>query len=143
MLHIHIHYIYIPLYITYISNKNLLYSKKELYSISCINLSWKKKYIYRLHQWLSSKESACNAGDTGNAGLIPGLGRSPWGRHGNLLQYSCLENSMDRGDWRVTVHGVAESWLWLKWLSMHTHKNTHMYKTELLGYNYRKSTILQ
>ena len=42
-------------------------------------------------------------------GLIPGLGRSPGGEHGNLLQYSCLENPMDRGAWLVTVHGVAKS----------------------------------
>ena len=53
-----------------------------------------------------SKESACHAGDLG---LIPGLGRSPGGGHGNPLQYSCLENSMDRGAWRATVHGVAKS----------------------------------
>ena len=43
-------------------------------------------------------------------GLIPGLGRSPGGEHGNLLQYSCLENSMDRGAWQATVCGVAKSW---------------------------------
>ena len=48
------------------------------------------------------KESACNSGDLG---LIPGLGRSPGGGHGNPLQYSCLENSMDKGAWRATVHG--------------------------------------
>jgi len=53
-----------------------------------------------------SKESACNAGDLG---LIPGLGRSPGGGHGNPLQYSCLENPMDRGAWWTTVHGVAKS----------------------------------
>ena len=47
---------------------------------------------------------ACNAGDLG---LIPGLGRSPGGGHGNPLQYFCLENPMDRGAWRATVHGVA------------------------------------
>ena len=40
-------------------------------------------------------------------GLIPGLGRSPEGGNGNLLQYSCLENAMDRGAWRATVHGVG------------------------------------
>ena len=45
-----------------------------------------------------------NAGDTGS---IPGLGRSPGGGHGHPLQYSCLENPMDRGAWRATVHGVA------------------------------------
>ena len=53
------------------------------------------------------KESACNVGDLGS---IPGSGRSLGGGHGNLLQYSCLENSMDRGDWRATVHGVTKSW---------------------------------
>ena len=57
-------------------------------------------------QWLSSKESAFNAGDTGS---IPGLGRSPGEGNGNPLQYSCLENSMDRGAWRATVHGVTKS----------------------------------
>ena len=50
------------------------------------------------------KESACNAGDPGS---IPGLGRSPGEGNGNPLQYSCLENPMDRGAWRTTVHGVA------------------------------------
>ena len=48
--------------------------------------------------WLSSKESACNAGDTG---LIPGSGRSPGEENGNSCQYSCLANSMDRGSWQA------------------------------------------
>ena len=52
------------------------------------------------------KESACNAGDPG---LIPGSGRSPRERNGNPLQYSCLENFMDREAWQVTIHGVAKS----------------------------------
>ena len=52
-----------------------------------------------------SKESACTVGDQGS---IPGLGRSPGDRNGNPLQYSCLENPMDRGDWRATVHRVKE-----------------------------------
>ena len=52
------------------------------------------------------KASACNAGDPG---WIPGLGRSPGEGNGNPLQYSCLENPMDRGAWRATVHGVAKS----------------------------------
>ena len=51
------------------------------------------------------KESTCNVGDLG---LIPGLGRSPEGGHGKPLQYSCLENSMDRGAWWATVQGVTE-----------------------------------
>ena len=59
-----------------------------------------------LPRWLSDKEPPANAGD---AGSIPGSGRSPGGGHGNLLQYSCLEKPMDRGAWQATVHGVAES----------------------------------
>ena len=53
-----------------------------------------------------SKESSCNAGDLG---LIPGLGRSLGDGNGYPFQYSCLENSMDRGAWWATVHGVAKS----------------------------------
>ena len=53
------------------------------------------------------KESACNAGDPGS---IPGSGRSLGERNGNPLQYSCLENSMDRGAWQATVPGVTKSW---------------------------------
>ena len=55
------------------------------------------------------KESACNAGDTGDVCSISGSGRSPGEGHGNPLQYSCLENPMDRGGWWATVHSVAES----------------------------------
>ena len=47
-------------------------------------------------------------------------GRSPGGGHDNPLQYSCLENPMDRGAWWATVHGVTKSQTWLKWLSTHT-----------------------
>ena len=55
------------------------------------------------------KNPSANAGDIRDMGSIPGLGRSPGGRHGNLLQCSCLENPMDRGAWQASVHGVAES----------------------------------
>ena len=48
-------------------------------------------------------------GDTGDKGSVPGSGRSPGEGNGNLLQYSCLGNPMDRGAWRATVHGVAKS----------------------------------
>ena len=51
----------------------------------------------------TDKESVCNAGDAGDAGSNPGLRRSPGGGNGNLLQYSCLKNSMDRGAWQATV----------------------------------------
>ena len=53
------------------------------------------------------KRFACNAGDPG---LVPGSGRSPGEENGNPLQYSCLENSIDREDRRATFHGVAKSW---------------------------------
>ena len=67
--------------------------------------------VFGLPQWPDGKESAFNAGDVGS---IPGLGRSPGGGHGNPLQYSCLENPMDRGAWGATVQGVAESRIRLK-----------------------------
>ena len=63
---------------------------------------WKKKGLPR---WLSGKESACNAGDPGS---IPGWRRSPGVGNGNPLQYSCLENPVDRGAWQGTVHRVAK-----------------------------------
>ena len=55
------------------------------------------------------KNPPANAGDTRDAGSIHGSGRSPGGGHGNALQYSCLENPMDRGAWRAMVHSVAQS----------------------------------
>ena len=59
---------------------------------------------------LGVKNLPTNAGDIRDPGLIPGLGRSPGGGHGNPLQYSCLENPMDSGAWQATVHGVSKSW---------------------------------
>ena len=64
--------------------------------------------ICGLPLWLSGKESACSEGDSGDAGLIPVLGRSHGGGHGNPLQFFCLEDPMDRGAWWATVHGVAK-----------------------------------
>ena len=65
------------------------------------------------------KNPPANAGDEGDVGSIPGLGRSPGGGHGNPLWYSCLEYPMDRGDWWSTVHRVEQSRTQLKRLSMH------------------------
>ena len=65
------------------------------------------------------KESACNAADSG---LIPGLGRSLGKGNGNSLQYSCLENFMDRGSWQGTVHGIPKSGTYL---SFHFHNSKH------------------
>ena len=56
------------------------------------------------------KNLSANARDAGHRRLIPGSGRSPGGGNGNPLQYSCLENPMDRGAWWATVHGVVENW---------------------------------
>ena len=58
-----------------------------------------------LYQWLSGKESACNAGDMGS---IPGLWRFPGEGNGKPLQYSCLENPMERGAWWAIVHGITK-----------------------------------
>ena len=66
-------------------------------------------FIRALVLALVVKNPPAGAGDM-TPGLIPGSGRSPGGGYGNPLQYSCLENSMDRGAWWAVVHGVAKSW---------------------------------
>ena len=74
-----------------------------------------------LPRWLSGKESACNLGVTRDVGLILGLGRSPRKGNGKPLQYSCLENPMDRGaEWAI-VHGVTQSQTCLKRPSLHSY----------------------
>ena len=60
-------------------------------------------------QWLNGKESTYNVGAAGDVGSIPGFGILPGGEHGNPLQYSCLENPMDRGAWWASVHRVPRS----------------------------------
>ena len=70
--------------------------------------------------WASQvKNLSTKAGAVGDTGSIPGTGRSP--RGGNPLQYSCLENSMDRGPWQATVHGVAKSGAQLSGYHFHFH----------------------
>jgi len=77
--------------------------------------------VYKASQMLLMvKNLPANAGDIRDVGSIPGLGRSPGGGHGNPLQYSCLENPMDRGAWQATVLGVTKSQTWLKQLCTHT-----------------------
>ena len=68
------------------------------------------------------KKLPANAGDVRNAGSIAGSGISPGGGHGNPLQYSCLENHMDRGAWQTTIHRVAQSQTRLKRLSTRTRR---------------------
>ena len=83
----------------------------DLMHFEYVSFSWKHRGLnrglvsfLRLPRWLSGKESACSAGDEG---LIPGLGRCPGEGNDNLLHYSCLENSTERGAWWATVHGVT------------------------------------
>ena len=77
------------------------------------------------------KNSPASAGDTRDMGLSPVSGRSPEVGNGNPLQYSCLENSVDRGAWRATVHGVTKSLTQLSVCArIHTPTHTH---TCLLG----------
>ena len=90
----------------------LLFVKNRIYVIICrekskLNIS---KWLFTimtngLPWWLSGKESSCNVQDVGS---IPGLGRSLGEGNGNLLQYSCLRNTTERGAWQSTVHGVAK-----------------------------------
>jgi len=69
------------------------------------------------------KNLPASAKDMRDEDSVPRLGRSPGGRHGNPLQYSCLENLMDRGAQQVVVHRVAQSQTRLKQLSIHTREN--------------------
>ena len=79
---------------------------------------------FRLPQWLSSKECACWA--AGDAGSVPGPGRSPGGEYGNPLPYSFLESPIDREVWWAAVHWVTKSQTRLKQLRTHAHKGTRL-----------------
>ena len=68
---------------------------------------------------LAVKNAPANTGDIRDVGSIPRSGRPPGGRHGNPLQYSCLKNPIDGGAWWATVHGVTQSQILLKQLSLH------------------------
>ena len=74
-----------------------------------VDLRSKYKLEWGLPWWLSGKESAANAGDLRDAGLIPGSERCPGGGRDNPLQYSCLENPTDRGAWQALVHSVTQN----------------------------------
>ena len=79
--------------------------------------------IKGLPRWLRVKNPPTTAGD---AGSIPELGRSPGGGNGNPFQYSLLENSMNRGAWQATVHGVTKSWRQLSdWVQAQTHTHSN------------------
>ena len=79
-------------------------------TVGVCNEAWRSSpwmWIAQQYRGSDNKEFTCNAGDLGS---IPGWGRFPGGGHGNPLQYSCLENPMNRGAWQATVHGLAKSW---------------------------------
>ena len=80
--------------------------------------------IKRLPRWLSIKNLSANARDVGDSSSNPGLGRSSGGRNGNL-QYSCLENLMDRGTWWSIIYGITNS---RTQLSIHTHESNTIIK---------------
>ena len=100
-----------------ISGEEGLDNRDQYFLLIEVQLIYNIVNIYTLPQWLSNKESACNAGAAEDAGSIPGSGRSPGGGQGNPLQYSCLQNPKDRGAWQATVHGITKSQTLLKWLS--------------------------
>ena len=97
----------------------------------------------KLTRWISGEESTCNSGDTGDAGSIPGSGRSPRAGNGNPFQYSCLGNPTDRGAWWTTVQRIAKSRMQL---GTHTHEfkellnswSTHAQKSILLCINLKR-----
>ena len=95
----------------------------DTYFIHCLNIleNIVEAGVYFVAQMV--KNLLANSGDPG---LIPGSGRSPGERHGYTLQYSCLENSMNRGAWQATVHGVAKSQTGL------SDEYTHMVETRIV-----------
>ena len=96
-----------------------------LYLFVTSMLVWSLNSIHHYSHWASqvavvAKNTPANAGDTGDMGSVPGLGRSPEGGNCNLLQYSCLKNSMDKEAWQATVHGLTQNRTQVKQLSSST-----------------------
>jgi len=86
------------------------------------------------------KNLRANAGDIRDAHSIFGSGRSLGGGHVNPLQYSCLKNPIDRGAWWATVHRVAKSWTWLRWLSRHACTHADL-GSDILGQGFLASNL--
>ena len=99
--------------------------KNESILVPAVNIS-PHQIISILHttRWISGKESVCRCRRHRSTGAIPGSGRSPGEGTGNPLEYSCLENPMDRGAWQATVQGVTKS---RAQLSTHAHTH-HLYQ---------------
>ena len=99
-----------PYYYPYLPICYLIFRKN-------LQVVWGQRVFGASQLALVVKNPPINAGDLRDEGLISGSGRSPGGGHGNPLQYCCLENSMDRGAWWATVHGITKSRTQLKRLS--------------------------
>ena len=84
------------------------------------NFFFENKVYFKICSPYSDKELTCQCGEVRHVSVIPRRGRSPGGGYSNPLQYSCLENPIDRGAWQVTVLRVAKSWTQLNPLSMHS-----------------------
>ena len=111
-------------------NLNKSYNLNTLYQVMFFFKKISILYIdeiYILIIWVSQvavvKNPPANGEDTEDTDLIPGSGKFPGGGDGNPLQYSCLENPMDRGAWWATVHGVAKSWARLSDSHFHFHRS--------------------
>ena len=93
---------------------------------------WLSKFIIRYYVARASQVvlvveyPSVNAGDIRDSGLVPRMGRSLGGGHGNPLQYSCLENPMDRGAWWATVHGITKSRTWLNDFTLERLRNLNV-----------------
>ena len=97
----------------------------------------------RLPRWSSGRQSTCQYRRNRRHRFNPWVGRSPEGENGNPFQYSCLENFMDRGAWRATVHGVTESWYrWAPCTRTHM-KYVKQRKTNMLSLICRRYKIIQ
>ena len=112
---------YFNIYILFI-----LYWYFSLYQLSSFSLIlnnniYEITVVESLHMRLSW--STCNAGNTGDVDLVPGSGRSPGKGNGNPLQYSCLENFMDRGVWQATVHVATDTTEAIEYTHTHMHHN--------------------
>ena len=101
--------------------------------MSMCNTQWASQVV------LIVKNPPASAGDTRDKGSIPGSERSPGEGHGNPLQYSCLENPMDRGAWRATVHRGAKSRTRLKW---HVHSHYKVWFIGKIGPVYKVSSFI-
>ena len=113
----------IPLYNKFLTKSSLL-EKLNLIMSLLKEQFWVRResdqpLIAQIRELRLVKAVACNAGVSGDTGSIPGLEISPEEDYGNPLQYSCLENPMDRGAWQATVHGVTKGQTWQTWLSTH------------------------